>query len=78
MAEATDRQGLFLQNLKDAGCTEATVSKCLTLAANNEMDELLRLLSGHKKELLKAVHTKQKEIDCLDFLIYTLRKQRRT
>lgn len=74
MAEASDRRGLLLQNLKDAGCDEETISKCMTLATENDRKELLRLLSGHKRDLLKTVHSRQKEIDCLDYLVFILKQ----
>ncbi len=74
MAEASDRRGLLLQNLKDAGCDEKTISKCMALATENDRKELLRLLSGHKRDLLKTVHSKQKEIDCLDYLVFILKQ----
>lgn len=76
MAEANDKRGLLLQNLEDAGCSEETVQKCMTMAEKDDVVGLLRLLSCHKKVLLQMVHTKQKEIDCLDYLIYTIRKNK--
>lgn len=74
MAEASDRRGLLLQNLKDAGCSEETISKCMALATENDRKELLRLLSVHKRDLLETVHSKQKEIDCLDYLVFRLKQ----
>ncbi|MDO4265321.1 MAG: hypothetical protein Q4C63_02505 [Eubacteriales bacterium] len=74
MAEANDRRGLLLQNLEDAGCDEETVQKCMAMAEKDDAGGLLRLLSCHKKVLLQMVHTKQKEIDCLDYLIYNIEK----
>ena len=38
--------------------------------------ELLKQLSKHRKHLLDQVHVHQKEIDCLDYLIYSLEKQK--
>lgn len=74
MAEASDRRGLLFQNLKDAGCDEDTISKCMALAAENDRKELLRLLSDHKRNLLKIIHSRQKEIDCLDYLVFILKQ----
>ena len=75
MAEATDRRGILLQNLEDAGCNEETIQKCVALARDNGLNGLQRLLAGHKKQLLNTVHTKQKEIDCLDYLLFQLEHQ---
>lgn len=75
MAEASDRRGLLLQNLRDAGCDEETVGKCMALAAENDREELLRLLSVHKRGLLETIHSRQKEIDCLDYLVFMLKQK---
>ena len=72
MAEATDRKGLLLQNLEDAGCGQETIQACLRLAAGHDLDGLRRLLSGYRKKLLDTVHARQKELDCLDYLIFQL------
>ena len=75
MAEANDRRGLLLQNLEDAGCSGEMIQKCMVMAEKDDADGLLRSLACHKKDLLQMVHTKQREIDCLDYLIYTIEKQ---
>lgn len=77
MAEGNDTRGLLLQNLEDAGCDEETVSRCVNMAERRDFNGMQRLLAGYRKELLQTVHTKQREIDCLDYLIFTIEKQRR-
>ncbi len=73
MAEATDKYGIFVQNLEDASCDKEMIQRCILLAKNKEVTELLRLLTGHRKSLLGNMHKRQKEIDCLDFLIFQLK-----
>lgn len=75
MAEATDRRGMFLQNLKDAGCGPETVRECLKRAGDCDWEGLRRLLSGYRQELLGAVHARQKELDCLDFLLFQIERK---
>lgn len=75
MAEATDKQGIFLQNLKDAGCSEEKIHQCCEYVIKNEIDELQRFLKNYRRELLKNLHVKQKEIDCLDYLLFQLAHQ---
>ncbi|MDO4288739.1 MAG: hypothetical protein Q4C55_06075 [Eubacterium sp.] len=75
MAEASDHRQIFYQNLKDAGCDQQMIKKCVTLAKNHEKKALMRELAQYKQYLLGLVHTHQKEIDCLDYLVYTLEKQ---
>ena len=76
MAEASDTQGILRQNLLDAGCGSDTVQRCMDLVKRRESSELLRLLSRHRRELLDTVHQNEKRIDCLDYLIYQIEKQK--
>ncbi|MDO4285296.1 MAG: hypothetical protein Q4C60_08150 [Eubacteriales bacterium] len=75
MAEASDRMQILYQNLKDAGCGQQMIQKCMALVQDNKKKELMLELSRYKKYLLTLVHDHQKEIDCLDYLVYTLNKQ---
>ncbi len=74
MPEASDTQGIFRQNLLDAGCSPELVGQCTALAQSKERSELLRVLACHRKALLDTVHQNEKRIDCLDYLIYKLEK----
>ena len=63
-----------IQNLRDAGCSEETIEKFITeLKTGREKDGLKRL-AAHRKDLLDALHKEQKCIDCLDYLVYQMRK----
>ena len=64
MAEASDTLGIIYQNLQDAGCDERTTEKCM-----------LPILFRHRKGLLGTVRLGQKQIDCLDYLIYKIQKE---
>ena len=75
MAQALDTFGILYQNLIDAGCDKETVERCMFLAKEDKKTDILRLLSGHREALLDTVHAGQKQIDCLDFLTYTLKKE---
>ena len=72
MAEATDREGLLLQNLRDAGCNSEMIQQCITLARTQQISFILTLLAKHRKTLLERLHDNQKEIDCLDYLVFSL------
>ena len=76
MAEASDTQGILRQNLLDAGCSLDTVQRCMNLVKKQENAELLRLLSCHRRELLDTIHQNEKRIDCLDYLLYQIEKQK--
>ena len=75
MAQALDVLGILHQNLLDAGCDEGTIERCMTLAREEKEEDIFPLLYSHRTALLETVHTGQKQIDCLDFLVYTMKKK---
>lgn len=74
MAEAHETSKIIYQNLLDAGCDEITTNRCMLLLQEGKKSDMIPILSKHRKELLDSVHKGQKQIDCLDYLIYSLRK----
>ena len=68
-------QDVIIQNLRDAGCDQDTIACFIKLSEQEKIDKELCLLSKHRKELLDCVHENQKKIDCLDYLIYQLKKK---
>ena len=75
MAEVSDKRGILYQNLLDAGCDEKTIQSCMHYAENSEWSKITALLAKQKDSLLKNVHNGQKQIDCLDFLVYQINKK---
>ena len=75
MAEASDTMGILHQNLIDAGCSEDLTRSCMELAKVNQWNRILVLLSKQRTDLLDSVHDGQKQIDCLDFLVYSIHKK---
>lgn len=76
MANASDKKGILLQNLQDAGCDSKFVYNCIALADKSKITELIQLLKNYRTGLLDKVHKNQDELDCLDFLIYKLQKEK--
>lgn len=76
MPHAADTDNILRQNLVDAGCGPDTVRQCMALAQKQDQSELIRVLSLHRRALLDTLHRSEKQIDCLDYLVYTLEKQR--
>ena len=70
-----DNQDKIIQNLKDANCQNNLISKFLELEKSNKVNEQLMLLSIHRKNLLDTLHENQKRIDCLDYLIFTIKQK---
>ncbi len=42
---------------------------------DGQTEALMQLLAAHKKALLKKVHTHQKRVDCLDYLLFQLKQE---
>lgn len=75
MAEAHDTYGMIFQNLVDAGCDGNTTEQCMKYISERNYSKMLSLLSQHRKTLLDTFHRSQKQIDCLDYLIYKIKKE---
>ena len=63
-----------IQNLKDAGCDDSMIEAFMKDIENGRLDDGLRLLAVHRRTLLDGLHKDQRKIDCLDYLIYTMKK----
>ena len=59
------------QNLLDAGCDGSQIEAFERLAGSGDRVELLEI---HRKDLLEKLHQSQRQLDCLDYLLYQLRK----
>ena len=60
------------QNLKDANCPPELIEKFFNFEKQNDKNGQLKLLFLQRKSLLEALHKNQKQIDCLDYLIFNL------
>ncbi len=63
-----------IQNLKDAGCAPDIIECCIACMEQGKKKELLKRLEDHRKGLLDKVHEEEKQIDCLDYLVYQIRR----
>ena len=77
MLEGDSAQAV-IQNLKDAGCDLETTERSLALEQAGQTREQLKLLSVHRKRLLDKVHEEERRIDCLDYLVYQVKREKRT
>lgn len=66
-----------IQNLKDAGCSAQCIKRFLFLEREEEKQEQLKLLATHRRQLLKKVHEVEQQINCLDYLVYRLEKEKK-
>ena len=65
----------LLRNLKDAGCDDATIQRYLTLQREGRQQEQYKILRSHRASLLDQVHVSQRMVDCLDYLVYEMKKK---
>lgn len=61
------------QNLRDAGCDEAFISEFMNLVEWKLIDEQLTQLKNYRVTLLSQLHADQRKLECLDYLIYSIR-----
>lgn len=61
-----------IQNLEDAGCTPDDIECCIACMEQGKKNELLKRLDEHRTGLLSRVHEEEKQIDCLDYLVYQI------
>jgi len=78
MADSAKQEQAVIMNLKDAGCDSKLIKQFVNLLENGETESGLSLLAKHRRFLLDCYHADQKRIDCLDYLIFQLKKEHKT
>ena len=64
----------IIQNLKDAGCSKSQIEEFMDYAGKHERNSELKLLRQQRDFLLDGLHEKQRMIECLDYLVYQIKK----
>lgn len=64
----------LIQNLKDAGCDAQIIENFMSDLHRGKEESSLKRLAIHRKKLLDSIHKEQKQIDCLDYLVYQMSK----
>lgn len=67
----------IIQNLKDAGCDSETIEYFMEDLQKGKEANGLKRLAAHRKNLLDSLHREQKCIDCLDYLVYQMKKAKK-
>ena len=65
-----------MQNLFDAGCSKDMIDDLMKQLAEDDMESLLQMLEKHRACLLSMVHQKEKQIDCVDYLVYQIKRSK--
>ncbi len=74
MVRAITEQDLIL-NLKAAGLDETLIRQFLVCRKAGKTTEQLQLLSQNRARLLDRVHREEKQIHCLDYLVYQIQQE---
>lgn len=64
-----------VQNMRDAGCSSETIHSCISSIQNGRKEELLKKLYTQRNSLLDKVHEGERQIDCLDYLVYRIARE---
>jgi len=75
MTGRTKQEQSVITNLVDAGCDNEQIEEVMTLIKQGRKKEVLALLANYRKRLLDCYHAEQKKIDCLDYLVYQMRRE---
>lgn len=65
----------IIQNLKDAGCKEDAIQSFMEKLQSGKQIQGVQLLQKHRRYLLETLHKDQSRIDCLDYLLFMIKKQ---
>ena len=74
MCGGTDISQAVIQNLRDAGCGRATVEQLREFCRSGELQKQFVLLETHRKCLLGEIHKYEKQIECLDYLVFQMKR----
>ena len=61
------------QNLIDAGCDEEFIEKFDSCMYDEKQCE--KMLADHRRKLLDDVHAKEHCISCLDYFVFSMKKE---
>lgn len=65
----------FEECLNDIGCSENEKTEILKFYAENDIKQTINLLRMHRKVTLDTIHIGEKQISCLDYLVFQLEKE---
>ena len=67
----------MIQNLKDAGCGAETIAEVCRQYRNGQVQQAVKILRKHRCSLMDSLHESQERVDCLDFLVWQMEKEKR-
>ena len=67
----------LIQNLKDAGCGSQTIETVCRLYHDGQIQTAVKTLRKHRLSLMGSLRESQERVDCLDFLVWRMEKEKR-
>lgn len=67
----------LIQNMEDAGCSPQTIAQICGLYDNGQIQEVIKVLRRHRLHLMESLHESQEKVDCLDFLVWHMEKEKK-
>lgn len=64
--------------LDDVGCPLKEKAEILEYSENHDIQNIVRLLRKHRQTTLDTIHKEEKQISCLDYLVFQLEKEMNT
>ena len=68
------QEDMALRNLRDAGCAQAVIEQFMKSCKDKDAVAQIRILSKQRALLLEILHEDQRRLDCLDYLLFQLKK----
>jgi hypothetical protein len=69
-----DKTEKVILNLQDADCSQELIDQFLQ---ERDPEKRLKLLSLQRRHLLDGIHDRQKKLDILDYLIFTMKQEQK-
>lgn len=77
MRATENNEAYIRRGLKDCGFQAAAAEEYLQYAREQRQTEQLRLLNRQRRKLMDDLHTAQKQVDVVDFMIRSLEEKDR-
>lgn len=65
----------IIKNLQDAGCDKCCIEHFMECFYKGDEKGELKTLEKHRENILDKLHEAQKEIDCIDYLVYQIERK---
>lgn len=72
-----DSKEAVIRNLRDAGCNSDTIRCFMGYFDRGDWKDQLSLLEEQRETILDRVHEEERQIVCLDYLVYQIQNRKK-